>query len=267
MNIIHRLREYLIGPPRPLRSARANTTSKVTARERATATNAKTNSTRQKSKYRNGRRIKGRNSSHQKGQLHPTTLLTRLPNGMPRQPRNYPNNLGHSLGSRIRNTKEKFLQEGRQLERRNPSQAALRYAPTREYDVSDIGNISKARIGWTQATNIAHNPLHGNWGALGHPMAQALQVPSTLSTHVPRNRLPESNLAEMWRPEARQAIRRMTSSEILKEEQFRQRRAESKQRRAKALYRSPRNISKSQRKVKSLSFKRLKRKTKSKRSF
>jgi hypothetical protein len=53
---------------------------------------------------------------------------------------------------------------------------------------------------------------------------------------------------------------------MIKEERFRQRAAEEAQRRARALYRSPRNISRSARKVKSLSLRKAKRKSK-KRSF
>jgi len=207
-------------------------------------------------------------SKHLRGSLHSNTNMSRLPNGMPHQERwDAPNYYrGHRPGSRIRTFEQRFLQAGRQLSRRNPAQAALRLTVSRDYDNTNISNVLKARSGWTEATNMVHNPLHGHLGALGHPIALATPVASSIAIHEPAPPLSESHLYAAWRPVARTVTRPMTSAEMIKEERFRQRAAENAQRRARALYRSPRNISRSARKVKSLSLKKIKPK-KSKRSF
>jgi hypothetical protein len=193
-------------------------------------------------------------SKHLRGSLHKNTVISRLPNGMPLQQRwDTPNYYrGHRPGSRIRTFEQRFLQAGRQLSRRNPAQSALRLALSRDYDNTDIDNVLKARSGWTQANNMVHNPIHGHWGAVGYPLAEARPVSSATVSHQALP-LSESHLYETWRPVARRVTRPMTSAEMLKEERFRQRAAENAQRRARELYRSPRNISKSVRKVKSLS--------------
>jgi hypothetical protein len=207
-------------------------------------------------------------SKHLRGSLHSNTVISRLPNGMPQQERwDAPNYYrGHRPGSRIRTFEQRFLQAGRQLSKRNPGQAALRLTVSRDYDNTDIGNVLKARSGWTQANNMVHNPLHGHLGALGHPLALATPIASGIPIHEPALPLSESHLYAAWRPVARSVTRPMTSGEMIKEERFRQRAAENAQRRARALYQSPRNISRSIRKVKSLSLKKIKSK-KSKRSF
>ena len=207
-------------------------------------------------------------TTHLRGSLRSNTDRSRLPNGMPLQERwDAPNYYrGHRPGSRIRTFEQRFLQAGRQLSRRNPAQAALRLAVSRDYDNTDVGNVLKARSGWTEANNMVHNPLHGDWGAVGHPVAVATPVASGVASFQPGPPLSESHLYSAWRPVARSVTRPMTSAEMIKEERFRQRAAENAQRRARALYRSPRNISRSARKVKSLSLKKLKSK-KSKRSF
>jgi len=196
---------------------------------------------------------------HLRGSLHPNTIVSRLPNGMPIQERwDAPNYYrGHRPGSRIRTFEQRFLQSGRQLSRRNPAQAALRLAVSRDYDNTDIGNVLKGRSGWTQANNMVHNPLHGHWGAVGHPLAEAMPVASGATSFQPPP-LSESDLYSAWRPVVRRVTRPMTSAEMVKEDRFRQRAAENAQRRARALYRSPRNISRSVRKVKSFSLRRSK---------
>jgi hypothetical protein len=216
------------------------------------------------------RRPKTRRSKHLRGSLHENTIISRLPNGMPLQERwDTPNyHRGHRPGTRYRSFRDRFLQAGRQLSRRNPAQAALRLAVSRDYDNTNIDNVLKARSGWTEATNMVHEPLHGHWGAVGYPMAEATPVASGITSFQPGVPLSESHLYAAWRPVARSVTRPMTSAEMIKEERFRQRAAENAQRRARALYRSPRNISRSARKVKSLSLKsKRKAKSKSKRSF
>jgi len=207
-------------------------------------------------------------SRHLRGSLRSNTDMSRLPIGMPHQERwDAPNYYrGHRPGSRIRTFEQRFLQAGRQLSRRNPAQAALKLTVSRDYDNTNISNVLKARSGWTEATNMVHNPLHGHWGAVGYPVAVATPVASGTASFQPGPPLSESHLYAAWRPVARTVTRPMTSGEMIKEERFRQRAAENAQRRARALYRSPRNISRSARKVKSLSLKKIKPK-KSKRSF
>ena len=223
-------------------------------------------------KYRNGRKIRCRNSAHPKGELHPNTIVSRLPNGMPitkRPDSNVPNYLlGHQLGSRIRDRTQRFLQQGRQLLRRNPARAALRLAPAREYDANEPSNISIASTGWVEGENVAHSVPQGHWGSVGHPLAEATPLRSRSSYRY--NGLGENYLYRGWLPVARAALRPMTAEEMIKEERFRQRAAEQAQRRARELYRSPRNISRSARKVKSLSLRKSKRTSKrssKKRSF
>jgi hypothetical protein len=205
---------------------------------------------------------------HLRGSLHQNTIMTRLPNGMPQQERwDAPNYYrGHRPGSRIRTFEQRFLQAGRQLSRRNPAQAALRLAVSRDYDNTNIDNVLRARSGWSEATNMVHNPLHGHWGAVGYPIAEARPIASSMASLEPGVPLSESHLYAAWRPVARSVTRPMTTAEMIKEERFRQMAAENAQRRARALYRSPRNISRSARKVKSLSLKKIKPK-KSKRSI
>lgn len=222
-----------------------------------------------KQKYRNGRRIRGRNSAHPKGELHPNTVVSRLPNGMPIRKRpdsNVPNYLlGHQLGSRIRDRTQRFLQQGRQLSRRNPARAALRLAPSREYDANEPSNISIASRGWFEGENVAHTVPQGHWGAVGHPLAEATPLRSRSSYRY--DGLGENYLYQGWLPVARAARRPMTAEEMIKEERFRQRAAEQAQRRARELYRSPRNISRSVRKAKSLSLRQSRKSRKSKRSL
>ena len=205
--------------------------------------------------------------THLRGSLRSNARL-RMPNGMPLQERwDAPNYYrGHRPGSRVRTFEQRFLQAGRQLSRRNPAQAALRLTVSRDYDNTDIGNISKARHGWVQANNMVHNPLDGHWGAVGHPLVEATPVLSATASLDPLPPLSESHLYSAWRPVARAVTRPMTSAEMTKEDRFRQQAAENAQRRARALYRSPRNISRSARKAKSLSLRKTKRKSK-KRSF
>jgi hypothetical protein len=207
-------------------------------------------------------------SKHLRGSLHSNTNLSRLPDGMPQQERwDAPNYYrGHRPGSRMRTFEQRFLQAGRQLSRRNPAQAALRLTVSRDYDNTNVGNVLKARSGWTQANNMVHNPLYGDLGVVGHTVAVARPIASGTVIHEPGPPLSESHLYAAWRPVARTVTRPMTSAEMIKEERFRQRVVEEAQRRARALYRSPRNISRSARKVKSLSLKKIKPK-KSKRSF
>uniref|UniRef100_A0A6C0D1G5 Uncharacterized protein n=1 Tax=viral metagenome TaxID=1070528 RepID=A0A6C0D1G5_9ZZZZ len=209
-----------------------------------------------------------KNPKHLRGSLHENTIVSRLPEGTPLQERwDAPNYYrGHRPGTRYRSFRDRFLQAGRQLSRRNPAQAALRLSVSRNYDNTNIDNVLKARSGWTEATNMVHNPLHGHWGAVGYPMAEATPVMSGIPVHEPGIPLSESHLYAAWRPVARSVIRPMTTAEMIKEERFRQRAAENAQRRARALYRSPRNISRSARKVRSFSLKKTKPKI-SKRSF
>lgn len=197
------------------------------------------------------------NSRHLRGSLRANTNILRLPNGMPSQERWDARNyyIGHRPGSRIRTQEQRFLQHGRQLSRRNPEQAALRLAISRNYDNTNLGNILKARQGFTHAENIVQPPLHGNWGAVENPMAHARPLTSSLPLHIPQGPLPESSLYEMWGPVARRAMRPMTAAELDKEQRFTQRTAEQAQNRGRNLYRSPRNISRKPRKVKSLSLK------------
>jgi hypothetical protein len=196
-------------------------------------------------------------SRHLRGSLRTNTNRLRLPNGMPLQERWDARNyyMGHRPGSRIRTQEQRFLQHGRQLSRRNPEQAALRLAISRNYDNTNLGNVLKARQGFTHAENIVQSPLHGNLGALGHPIAHATPLASSLPLHVPQGPLPESSLYEMWGPVARRSMRPMSVAELNKEQRFRQRTAEQAQSRGRDLYRSPRNISRKPRKVKSLSLK------------
>jgi len=206
------------------------------------------------------RPAKSRRPKHLRGSLHPNTIVSRLPNGMPIQERwDTPNYYrGHRPGSRVRTFEQRFLQAGRQLSRRNPAQAALRLTVSRDYDNTNIDNVLKARRGWTQANNMVHNPLHGHWGAVGYPLVEATPVASGTTSLEPGPPLSESHLYSAWRPVARGVTRPMTSAEMVKEDRFRQQAAENAQRRARALYRSPRNISRSTRKVKSLSLRRSK---------
>jgi hypothetical protein len=190
-------------------------------------------------------------SKHLRGSLRSNTNRSRLPNGMPLQERwDTPNYYrGHRPGSRVRTFEQRFLQAGRQLSRRNPAQAALRLAVSRDYDNTNIDNVLRARSGWSEATNMVHNPLHGHWGAVGYPIAEARPVASAVASLEPGVPLSESHLYAAWRPVARSVTRPMTTAEMIKEERFRQMAAENAQRRARALYRSPRNISRSARKV------------------
>ena len=206
--------------------------------------------------------------THLRGSLRSNTNRRRLPDGMPFQERwDAPNYYrGHRPGSRVRTFEQRFLQAGRQLSRRNPAQAALRLTVSRDYDDTNVSNVLKARKGWTQATNMVHSPLHGHWGAVGHPVAVATPLASASASLEPGVPLSESHLYAGWRPVARSVTRPMTTAEMIKEERFRQRAAEIAQHRGRALYRSPRNISRSIRKVKSLSLRKSKRKSK-KRSF
>lgn len=192
---------------------------------------------------------------HLRGSLRSNANRSRLPNGMPTEERWDATNyyMGHRPGSRIRTPTQRFLQQGRQLLRRYPEQAAMMLAPSRNYDNTNISNVLKGRNGWTEAENMVHNPLDGDWGAVGHPMADATPIASSSALHMPQGPLSESYLHQGWVPVARRAMRPMTGAEMEKEERFRQRAAENAQRRARALYRSPRNISRSTRKVKSLS--------------
>jgi len=194
---------------------------------------------------------------HLRGSLHQNTIMTRLPNGMPQQERwDAPNYYrGHRPGSRIRTFEQRFLQAGRQLSRRNPAQAALRLTVSRDYNNTDIGNVLKARNGWTYANNMVHNPLDGHWDTVGHSLAEAIPLVSAAALFQPGPPLSESYLYDAWRPVARTVTRPMTLAEMSKEERFRQRATENTQKRARALYRSPRNISRTSRNVKSLSLK------------
>jgi hypothetical protein len=205
---------------------------------------------------------------HLRGSLRSNTNRSRLPNGMPLQERwDTPNYYrGHRPGSRVRTFEQRFLQAGRQLSRRNPAHAALRWTVSRNYENTNVGNVLKARSGWTEATNMVHEPLLGQLGAVGHPVALATPVASGMTSFQPGTPLSESHLYATWRPVARTVTRPMTSAEMIKEERFRQRAAEIAQHRGRALYRSPRNISRSVRKVKSLSLKKAKRKS-NKKSF
>lgn len=217
-------------------------------------------------------KIKRRHIPHPRGSLHENTIVSRIPEGMPLKERpdvNYYS--GHRPGSFIRTAKQRFLQKGRQLERRNPSQAALKLAPSRPYE-NEPTNISVSRkIGWTEANNVMHYPIHGHWGSVGYPMGQANPVVSEIPQEEERPPLSESYLYEGWQPVEREVRRPMTLAEMQKEERFRQTTAEQLQRKAKGalasrglLYRSPRSISRNRRKVKSLSRKsKLKSKLKS----
>lgn len=211
-------------------------------------------------KYRNGRRIKGKNSTHPVGELHPNTILSRLPNGMPISSRpNVPNYLlGHRLGSRIRTREQRFLQQGRQLARINPSRAALRLAPSRLFNANDPGNVSKSTMGWSEGENIVHMPLKGYFGSVGVPITEATEL---RSRRAHRQLGTESDLYLPWMQTVSRVRRPMTPAELEKEERFRQRAAEQAQRRARELYISPRNITRTPRRVKSLSLK-SKKKTK-----
>jgi len=213
---------------------------------------------------RAGTMRKPKKLKHLRGSLHPNTNMRRIPLGMPQRERpNAPNYYsGHRPGSRIRTVEQRFLQQGRQLSRRNPAQAALRLTQSREYDNTNRRNVLKASQGWTQANNMVHDPLHGHWGAVGFPVAQATPVASGTPVHLPGPPFSESHLYAAWRPVAATVTRPMTGPELVKQERFRQRQAEEAQRRARALYRSPRNISRSPRKVKSFSIKKTKHKLK-----
>jgi hypothetical protein len=165
-------------------------------------------------------------------------MVRRAPEGMPLQERwDVPNYyMGHRAGSRIRSPRQRFLQQGRQLSRRNPAQAALMLAPSRNYNNTNMSNILRARRnGWVEATNMVHNPLHGHWGAVGYPLAQATSIPSVIPSLEPGPVLSESYLHQSWMPVRRRVIRPMTSAEMAKEDRFRQMAAENAQRRARAL--------------------------------
>jgi hypothetical protein len=208
---------------------------------------------------------KSSNSTHKRGELHPNTIVSRLPNGMPIKRReNTSIRFGHRLGSRLRNRTQKFLQKGRQLERRNPAQAALRHAPVRNYEVENNLNVLRSeKFGWTNAHNIVQEPLEVNFGVLGNipnPIAEGTRVQNGRYSERPRVR--ENQLSFAARPVLSAATRLMTAAELVKEERFRQQEAEEAQRRARALYRSPRNISRSPRKVKSITIKKPKHKLK-----
>jgi len=186
---------------------------------------------------RAGRVSVKRKKKHLRGTLR-SNMVSRAPNGMPLQERwDVPNYyMGHRPGSRIRRPRERFLQEGRQLSRRNPGQAALMLAPSRNYNNTNMSNILRARShGWVEATNMVHNPLHGHWGAVGHPVAEARSIPSIIPTLEPGPVLSESYLHQGWMPVRRRVIRPMTSAEMAKEDRFRQMAAENAQRRARSL--------------------------------
>jgi hypothetical protein len=233
-------------------------------------TRSRTNPVRQNEptrKYRNGRRIRHINPAYSKGHLHPDSILSRLPNGMPISTRpnsNVPDYLfGHRLGTRRRTREERFLQQGRQMQRRNPALAAKKIAPTRLFNANDPDNVSKTSAGWVEGENMYHIPPKGHWGAVGFPIAEASAVR-------PRRAHPrvgtENELYLPWLPLAARVRRPMTSAELDKEERFRQETAEQAQSRGKKIYRSPRNISRTPRRVKSLSLK-SKRKSRKKDSF
>lgn len=207
-------------------------------------------------------RTRHNDKSHRRGHLHENSIIGRLPEGMPLQIRpNAPNwYSGHRPGSRIRNTRQRFLQEQRQMSRRNPAQFSLRRAPVREYNATDPQNVSRASQGWTNANNFVTypeigQPNEGNTNYLSE--ATQLHLPYVNAQHQPQPR-PESDLYFAWHPLMRRVRRPMTNAEIAKEYAFRQRRAEQAQRRGRELYRSPKNISHKSRKVKSLSLKKSK---------
>jgi len=213
---------------------------------------------------RNGITSHKRKTVHKKGHLHPNTILSRLPNGMPIQTR--PNSdvrnylLGHRLGSRIRSERERFLQRGRQRRRRNPELVALSEAPTRRFNETNQDNVKSALRGWVEAEDPVSYPHKGYWGAVGVPMVEAVSLGAPT---YPQPALgPESNLFLPWLPVAAAARRPMTQAEMNKEDTFRRRDIERRER----VYRSPRDISRKSRKVKSLSIKR-KHKNRTKRSF
>lgn len=201
-------------------------------------------------------------TSHKRGELHLNTIVSRLPNGMPIKQRNNSSfRLGHRLGSRLRNRTQRFLQKGRQLERRNPALAALRIAPVRNYENENPTNVLLAqRHGLVNAHNFVEEPLDGYWDAIGNPIAEGTRIQN--GRYAERPRIRENHLSSSWIPVATEARRPMTNAERHKEEQFRQQLAEEAQRRARGLYRSPRNISRSPRKAKSLSMKKTKYKLK-----
>ena len=74
---------------------------------------------------RAGRVSVKRKQKHLRGSLR-SNMVGRAPEGMPLEERwDVPNYyLGHRPGSRIRTPSQRFLQEGRQLSRRYPQQAA-----------------------------------------------------------------------------------------------------------------------------------------------
>jgi hypothetical protein len=217
---------------------------------------------------RNGRSSRKRKTVHKKGHLHPNTIVSRLPNGMPIQTR--PNSdvrnylLGHRLGSRVRTETQRFLQRGRQRRRRNPALAALSVATSRGFNETNQDNVKSALRGWVEAEDPVSVPHQGYWGAVGVPMVEAVSLgePTQVQPVVGS----ESNLFLPWLPVAAAARRPMTQAEMNKEDRFRQRAAEEAQRRARAIYRSPKDISRKSRKVKSLSIKR-EHKNRTKRSF
>lgn len=122
------------------------------------------------------------------------------------------------MGSRLRNRTQRFLQKGRQLERRNPALAALRIAPVRNFENGNESNVLLAqRHGLVNAQNFVQEPLDGHWGAVGQPLAAAMPLPSDAVTHIPGPTLSESHLYSAWTPVAVAARRPMTNAETRKE--------------------------------------------------
>ena len=118
------------------------------------------------------------------------------------------------MGSRLRNRTQKFLQKGRQLERRNPALAALRIAPVRNFENGNESNVLLAqRRGLVNAQNFVQEPLDGHWGAVGQPLAAAIPLPSGAVTRPTRS---ESHLYSAWTPVAAAARRPMTNAETRK---------------------------------------------------
>ena len=227
---------------------------------RPTIQSSAVNRTRQVNRTRHTKK-----GSHRRGHLHENSIIGRLPEGMPLQIRpNAPNwYSGHRPGSRIRNPRQRFLQEQRQMSRINPAQFSLRHAPVREYNATDPQNVLRASQGWTNANNFVNYPeigqtIEGNRNDLSE--ATQLQLAYVNAHHQPQPR-PESDLYFAWHPVMRSVRRPMTHAEIAKEDAHRLILAQDAQRRARAIYRSPKNISHKSRKVKSLS---LKKKSKNK---
>jgi hypothetical protein len=219
------------------------------------------------------------NPKHLRGELHENTILSRLPNGMPiAEPWNAPNYYrGHRPGSRIRTEEQRYLQQARQTERRNPAEAALRIAPVRNYNNTNFQNVRKGEMGWTEATNFVESPILGEIGAVQPPLAQATPLESVIPTHQPSGYVrTENQLYTPWQPIRRRAIRLQTPEEAAKEHAYQRIQADmrtggpgarigiwslgrgaqvARPGMSRVRYHSPRNISRNNRKVKSLSLK------------